>query len=249
MAQHDAGRRGQVASPALGLIRHSSAAWLAFLLVVFSIAGCRGEKGGLPEAEPLLESGAKAMAGVRSVRFNLDVEGTLSGLQVKEAAGVMTREGEVSARAQILQQGQLVEYEYIVADGVAYLKGPTGGFQTLPQALAVRIYDPSALLDETAGLRRAMAGAQDPKTEAAETIDGQPAYRIRAKVSTDLVQGLSVLSAGQRRLDATLWVDQESGRLIQARIPFKPTGSGEQTVFTVRLSDFNDPVDIKPPQP
>jgi lipoprotein LprG len=221
--------------------------WWALVLVVLAFTGCRGEKG-LPEAKPLLERGAKAMAEVQSVRFKLDVEGTVSGLQIKEATGVMTREGDLSATAKVLQQGQLVEYEYVVADQGAYLKGPTGGFQALPPALAARIYDPSKLLDTTTGLRRTLAGAEDAKTQAAETVDGAATYRIQAKVSPELVQGLSVLSQGRRRLDATLWVDQESGRLIQARVPFKSAGSGEQTVFKVKLSDFNDPVDIKPPQ-
>lgn len=222
-------------------------AWVALTFVVLSLARC-GQTEELPEAKPLLERASRAMTGIESVRFNLDVDGTTSGLMIRSAEGVITRQGEVSAGAQVLQAGRLVEYEYVLADGTAYLKGPTGGFQSLPEQFAARIYNPSKLLDETSGLQRSLAAATDARTEALETIDGSAAYRVRARVTAEPVQGLSGLPAGQR-LDATLWIDRDSGRLVQARVPFSTSGSDEQAVLRIKLSNFNEPVDIKPPLP
>lgn len=221
---------------------------LALVLLALSITGCGSDADELPEAKPLLQEAARAMTGIETVRFKLDIDGTISGLMIKQAEGVMTRDGEVSARADVAQAGQVVQYEYVLAEGAAYLKGPTGGFQPLPPHFARLIYNPSKLLDDSSGLRPTLAEAQDAETEAVETVDGLATYRIRASISTEPLQGVSALPAGQQRLDSVLWIDQDSRRLIQVRVPFKPSGSDDETVFTVRLSDFNGPADIEPPQ-
>jgi lipoprotein LprG len=221
----------------------------ALVLVAFTFGGCGPGQKELPEGRPLLQKAAKAMAGIETMRFKLDVDGTISGLMIKQAEGAVTRDGNVSARADVAQGGQLVEYEYVLAGGTAYLKGPTGGFRPLPPHFATRIYNPSKLLDGEAGLSRTLAEAQDPETQAEERLDGVATYRVRARMSTDTLQGVSALAAGQERLDSVVWIDRDSGRLVQASVPFKPAGSDEEAVFTVRLSNFNEPVDIKPPQP
>jgi lipoprotein LprG len=221
---------------------------LALVLVAVSVTGCGSDAEELPEAKPLLQQAARAMTGIETVRFKLDVDGTISGLTVKQAEGIMTRGGEVSATADVAQAGELVQYEYVLAEGAAYLKGPTGGFRPLPPRFATLIYNPTKLLDDSSGLRRTLADAQDAETEAAETVDGLATYRIRASMSTEPLQGVSALPAGQQRLDSVLWIDQDSRRLVRLRVPFKPSGSDEQVVFTVRLSNFNEPADIKPPQ-
>ena len=129
------------------------------------------------------------MSNLSSVRFSLDVEGTVSGLQIKDASGIVTREGEVSARAQVMTAGRLIEYEVIVADGVTYLKGPTGGFIEIPEEFAARFYDPRKLL-EAGGVGRTLSQARNAKTETLENVNGRPAYRISSDVDISLIQGL-----------------------------------------------------------
>lgn len=217
------------------------------ILLLILLAAC-GERDELPRAKSLLDKGAKAMSEVSSVRFTLDVDGTLSGLQVKEASGAINDRGDATATAQVLVAEQLSEYEVVVAGGTTYLKGPTGGFKPLPPALASRLYDPSRLLHPETGLPKTMSGASDARTEAAEKIAGVQTYRIRANIGTDLMQGLSLISSQQESLPATLWVEQKSGRLVRARVRFKVTRSRKETTLTLGLSDFNKPVSITPPQ-
>ncbi|MDQ4148887.1 MAG: LppX_LprAFG lipoprotein [Actinomycetota bacterium] len=186
------------------------------------------------------------MSNLSSVRFSLDVEGTIAGFQLREASGIVTREGDVSAIAKVNTAGQLVEYEVIVADGITYLRGPTGGFSEVPQEFASRFYDPRRLLDEAA-IGRTMREARNARTEALENVNGQPAYRIRADFDTSLVQGLSLVAPNQQSVRATVWLERESSRLVRARLPFE-NSRGEETVLTVNLSNYNEPAVIEAPK-
>jgi lipoprotein LprG len=221
-------------------------AGLAVLAVTAALSSC-GSGGNLPSAKTLLNKSAKAMARVKTVHFDLKIDGPLSGLAIRSATGDLTAGGMVSATAKLRQLGQIVEYEYIVAGGSIYLKGPTGGFSKIPSALGDRIYDPARLLDPHKGLADTLDRAKNPKAEAAEKINGVGTYRLRADIPTDLLEGLSVLAHGQDQVEATLWVDNSTSRLVRLRIPILTIGAKDKTIVTVDLSRYDEPVDIKPP--
>jgi lipoprotein LprG len=218
---------------------------VTLVILILALAACsRGEP--LPPAGSLLDRSGKAMAEVESLRFSLGVDGVLSGFPIKKADGVLNRQGEVSATVTLEQRDRLIEYRFVLVEGTAYLKGPTAGFQPLPPEVAERIYDPSRLLDPEAGLASALAGARGLRTEDTETVDGVESYRVRARVRTDLLEGLSNLEPGQREVTATLWIAREGSRLVRARVPLRTAGDNE-AVITLTFSEFNAPTDIQPP--
>ena len=219
------------------------------VLLAALLAGC--DRGGpasdLPDGRTLLSESADALDGVSSMHFALSVEGDRpSNFQITRAEGAITREGGVTATAQVLQAGQLVEYEYVVVESVPYLKGPTGGFREVPEAIYSRIFNPTGLLTGERSLPNALRQVTEATTEDTETIEGVPTYRITGNLNPARVEGLSLLASGAGG-EATIWVHQENKHLVRARVPFTISGQDGETVVTVTLSRFDEPVDIQVP--
>lgn len=228
------------------LIRNPLAALLA---IVFLLAACSKDEpaGDLPDGKQLLAESGDALDKVESLHFLLEVEGDRpSNFQITQAEGDITAAGAVSAQASVLQAGTLVEYEYIVADKIPYLKGPTGGYREVPQAIYSRIFDPSGLLSGDRSLPNALRGVRKATTVEAGKVDGVDAYRVRVDLDPSSIEGLALLASGVQR-NADVWVDRQTKQMIRARLPFTISGQDGETVVTVSLSKFDEPVDIKAP--
>ncbi len=97
----------------------------------------------LPDATQLLKDSAAAMRKVQSARFELNGNGSIAGVEVRSAVGVVTSSGDAQGSVQVFQNGQLVHLDLVVKAGVIYIKGPTGGFEKLPPGAAGSAFDPS----------------------------------------------------------------------------------------------------------
>ena len=212
-------------------------------------AGCSKDEpaSDLPDGKGLLTESAEALDGVNTVHFVLKVESDRpSNFQITDAEGTITREGSVSATAKVLQAGTLVEYEYIVVDKIPYLKGPTGGFRQVPEAIYSRIFDPTGLLIGERSLPNALREVENAETEDTEEVDGVDTYRVKGELDPTQVEGLSLLASGVEG-EATIWVNRDTKEMARARVPFTVSGTKGETVVTVSLSRFNEPADIKAP--
>ena len=222
---------------------------IPLMLITLLLSACGEDEpaGGLPDATQLLTESADAMDGASTVNFVLQVEGDRpSNFQITDAEGTITREGAVSATAKVLQAGTLVEYEYIVAADVPYLKGPTGGFRQVPEAIYSRIFDPTGLLSGERSLPNALRAVEGATTEDTEDIDGVATYRIIGELDPSEVEGLSLLASGAAG-ESTIWVNADTKELVRARVPFTISGEEGETVVTVSLSNYNAPADIVAP--
>jgi lipoprotein LprG len=213
-----------------------------------AVVACGGGSGGgapLPDGGALLRSSATEMRGVQSAHFTLAVDGTVAGVSVRSAQGVLTRNGDVQASGQIEELGQPVEIELVILGSTAYLKGPTGGFQRIATSAVAAGYDPSAVLDPKRGVGPLLAAARNPRTEAREEVGGRPAYRVAASFDQQslatLLPGVTGQVAGQ------LWVGTDRPRLLQARFAVPAASGGQPGTVTVTLSRFDEPTTIRPP--
>src|SRR5258706_12457230 len=165
----------------------------ALAVVSVALAGCssKTDKKGdpktadpnLPAAEGLLKDSSTAMGGIKTAKFLITADGTIAGVALKRADGVLTKEGNAQGTAQVEQMGTTVELAFTIVGQTMWLKGPTGDYQQLPLALAASVYDPSAILDPERGIAKVLATATDAKTEASDSVDGKPAWRVAAKAS------------------------------------------------------------------
>jgi lipoprotein LprG len=232
-------------APPLGRTRTGRwrGAAIAAVLAV-AVAAC-SSNASQPAASTMLEQSAQAMRSVTTAHFSFTINGKLSSaLPVKSAEGTVTRAGQAQATAILSLFGSIVTYQVVISGGTAYLKGPTGGYQSEP---AADIYNVSQLLDPNNGVAGLLAKATGGRTIRAQTVDGTPSYEVQAEVPATILQGLTKLAPGQNEVRATLWIARSGHQLVQFRLPFTVAQATQPTVLTAMLSDFNAAVNIQAP--
>jgi lipoprotein LprG len=207
--------------------------------------GAAGATGDLPAGETLVKDSATAMRDIKTAKFLITADGTVAGLNLKRAEGTLTREGSAKGTAQINQGGLDVELTFVVVGDKIYLKGPTGGYQSLPLALAATVYDPSAILDPDRGIAKVLATATDAKTEATESVDGKPAWRVAVNANASdlstIVPGVTGTVPGK------VWIGTADKRLLKATFTLPGSGDAKAGTVTVTFTDYDTPVTISAP--
>ncbi|MQA15875.1 MAG: LppX_LprAFG lipoprotein [Pseudonocardiaceae bacterium] len=221
------------------MIRRQALALLLALLTLAAVPACSGGGPELPDGGQLLSDAAETMRGVNTARFALDVQGTVNGIDLNGAQGQLTRQGAATGTVTLDQAGQLAELRFVLTGDTLYLQGPTGGFRELPASLASSVYDPSTILDARRGVPALFGGATDAVTEAREEVDGVDTYRVRATFPAEVLGRL--VPGTIRDTSGQVWIGAQQPYLVQGRFPL-PDGTA-----TVRLSEFDAPVDIAPP--
>ncbi|GIF23799.1 lipoprotein LprG [Actinoplanes tereljensis] len=222
---------------------------LALSAVLFALVACTPDKartGGstaslpdLPPGDTLVKESATAMQAIKTTQFLITAEGEVAGLSLRRAEGTLTKEGSAKGTAQIDQSGAAVELEFVIVGDKLYLKGPTGGYQTLPLTLAATVYDPSAILDPDRGIAKVLSSATGATTEASEAVDGKDAWRVAVTTTGTDLAGLIPGVTGS--IPAKLWIANADKRLLKAAF----TLSGGSA--TVTFKEFDAPVTISAP--
>jgi lipoprotein LprG len=221
---------------------------IATLLVPWLVTACSGGPAApaLPNATELLSHGADAMRAVKSAALDITSEPQVTAIPIRSATGHITSDGRAEGTAVLALFGSApLEYQLVVAGGVVYLKGPTGGYNQLPLSSAAAIYDPTAILNPDTGTAALLAAADKGETQARETVDGVDAYKVAAtfpaeKVAT-LVPGVTAPVPG------TVWLDAATNRLVRAELALPDGPNGKGGPVTVRMSEYDAPVTITVP--
>ncbi|MEU4832066.1 LppX_LprAFG lipoprotein [Streptosporangium sp. NPDC023615] len=217
------------------------AAVIAALLLVAACSGGgapTGTAAPLPSGPELVGKSAETARAAKSLAFAMDTEGT-PPVQVKKASGRLTGAGDADGTIQVDVLGSLQEITFVLIGETVHFKGVTGGFQKMSRSQLASIYDPSAILDPERGVVRLLTTAVNPKTQAAETLDGAVTYRVTATLSQ---QVLATMVPGiAQNVDATLWIDKATGRLLKADLPL----TGGKVIVT--FGDYDVPVQITAP--
>jgi lipoprotein LprG len=223
---------------------------IAVLVVLFGLAACKAGKtdtasANLPAGDALLKESSAAMHDIKTAQFVITSDGAVAGLHLHKAEGTLTREGSAKGTAQIDQSGVTVEVSFVIVGDKIYLKGPTGGYQTLPLALAASVYDPSAILNPDRGIAKVLSTASGAKTEAIEEVDGKQAYRVAATMNAaDLV---TVVPGVTDPVPGKLWISVDDKKLLKAAFTMPAAGEAKGGTVTVTFTNFDAPVTINAP--
>jgi len=219
------------------------------LVLLVALSGCSGSSGTPtaasttappPTASEILAASATAMAEVTSAAFSLTVDGQLPSVTVQSAKGVLNADGDAQGTAAIVQFGQLIEVEFVLAGGQLYIKGVTGGFTQVPASLAGSVYDPSAILDPTRGVAKVISSVQSPTIAGSEGDSWLISGSVPADVAAGLVPGITDDVTG------LFTISKGSSELTSADLTLDGV-DGKPATVKVELSDFNEPVSISPP--
>jgi lipoprotein LprG len=228
----------------------------ALAVVLVALAGCssKPDKKGdtdkadpnLPAAEGLLKDSSTAMGSIKTAKFLITADGTIAGVALKRADGVLTKEGNAQGTAQVEQMGTTAELAFTIVGQTMWLKGPTGDYQQLPLALAASVYDPSAILDPERGIAKVIATANEGKTEAGESVDGQDTYRVSAKFPAENLS--KVVPGVTGSVPGKLWIAKDNKRLLKATFDLPAIGDAKGGTVTVTFKEFDAAVNITAPK-
>jgi lipoprotein LprG len=199
----------------------------------------------LPDGTTLIAAGAVALAGMKSAHVRIETEGTVSSLPLRRAEGDLVNTGDAKGTVQLQQGGTLVEYQFIVLGTTVHLKGPTGGWQALPAAMAATIYDPSAILDPNRGIAQLVRSAKNPTTEALEQVDGKDAYRVKVDLDRNAVATL--VPGVPEGVTGLLWLDAQTKHLLKGVLTVPPANGAPGGSVTVNVSAIDVPVTVSAP--
>jgi lipoprotein LprG len=228
----------------------------ALTAVLVALSGCSGKsdkKGAAPTVDPnlpaaagLLKDSSTAMGGIKTAKFLITADGTIAGVALKRAEGVLTKEGNAQGTAQVEQVGTTADLAFTIVGQTMWLKGPTGDYQQIPLALAASVYDPSAILDPERGIAKVLATATEGKTEAAETVDGKATYRVTAKFPAENLS--KVVPGVTGAIPGRVWISKDDKRLLKAAFDLPAVGDAKGGTVTVTFTEFDAPVTIAPPK-
>ncbi|MFI0357568.1 LppX_LprAFG lipoprotein [Actinomadura sp. 9N407] len=232
--------------------------FIPILSAALAVSGCSGGSGdgnGNGDAKPpaaapafdatqTLQKAATAMADLKSVGLTLASEGK-PAVPVRGGDLKLLRGGDADGTIMLEQSGQTVEMKLIAAGDGVFIKGPTGGWQRYPKAVAATMYDPSAVLDPQRGISALLKKATAPKAEATEKVGGKEAHRIRATLPGDaiggLVPGITTDVSGQ------IWVSATDHRLLKVKGEIPAAAGGQSGSVIITFTEFNAPYKIKAP--
>ncbi|GAA2592215.1 LppX_LprAFG lipoprotein [Dactylosporangium fulvum] len=228
----------------------------ALAAVLVALTGCTSKSdkkdgtdaadANLPAAEGLLKESAAAMGNIKTAKFLITADGTIAGVALKRAEGVLTREGSAQGTAQVEQMGTTAELSFTIVGQTVWLKGATGGYQQLPLALAASVYDPSAILNPDKGIAKVIGTATEGKTEAAESVEGQDTYRVSAKFPAEHLS--NVVPGVTGSVPGKLWIAKDGKRLIKATFDLPAVGDAKGGTVIVTFKEFDATVNISAPK-
>lgn len=199
----------------------------------------------LPAGDVLLRESAAAMRAIKTAQFLITADGAIAGLSLRRAEGTLTKEGNAKGTAQIDQAGQNVELTFVIVGDKIHLKGPTGGYQTLPLQLAATVYDPSAILDPDRGIAKVLNTATEAKTEASEPVEGTAAWRVAANTKGDDLK--TIIPGVSGNIPGKVWIAADGYRLLKATFTLPAAGGSSGGTVNVTFTKFDEPVTISAP--
>jgi lipoprotein LprG len=220
---------------------------LLLLSALLLLAGCSADDEG--DAQQILQDAIPAMQALSSFSFTYDVQRPsdappIQGTDVVALDGSVDDEGGMRARIDILQGGIPLQIDFIAVGDTHYVENPiTRSWQSVPAATS-----PVGELNLGASAINILEKVQDPEYEGRSEVDGAAVHQVSGTVAAEDVEGIVQALRVDHSFPVDVWVGVEDDlvRRIVLTGPATPA-EHEDTVRTIDLSGFDEPVEIEPP--
>jgi hypothetical protein len=216
------------------------------------LAACRGgsESDDTPSVDEIVDSAATAWDETESAHFSLEIEGDAfldddETLALQAATGEGARPDSVEASAQVAAGFLVVDVGLIFIGDDAYMTDLiTGNWGPAPDDFS---YNPAVLFSDTEGLSPVLREMEGVELVGREEVEGVQTYHLRGQVSQDAISELTAGTIEGDPITVDMWFATDDYRAIRIVLS-TPEGSEEDaTVWTITLSDHNQPVEIEEP--
>ncbi len=224
------------------------------VLLVVAVGACGGNAAKLGDVDTptLLTRTSERLNAVKSVHFNLAIDGTAyidsaRTVQLRSATGDIVTPDKMQTEIKIAVGSANVAVKLIAIGDNKYqtnlLTGQWGPAQ------AGFDYSPTVFFDKQQGLSSVIGKLRDVERLPDETIDGQPAYHLKGKVSREAITPMTSGAIEGDPVTAELWIAQDTANLLklvltEPQTPNKP----KPATWTLTLSRYDQPVTISTPQ-
>lgn len=225
---------------------------LAVFIAGWLLIACATQSA-LPDlsAQQIKDRAAENMAALKSLHFAVDLTGRLTYIDPGRVLALKRAEGDISAPDRVKAVvrtrtfGNTTEISVVAVGRDQYARNPVSGqWETLPPEYGA--FDIGALFNREVGIAGLLRdGTFD--------LAGQEAIEQRAHyllTTTTPGQNLAPMTSGmitEGKVEAKLWIDGETFVVSQIQLVETETDPDEPTTWQIKLSAFDQPVDITPP--
>ena len=219
--------------------------FLPLIAATLALSAACGSSADLPDASILTKESSAATAAIEKTHLRLKVNGEPFGVRVREVDGDVDKAGNAKGFIKVNMSGTLIEGDFVLVDGQAYFKGPTGGYEEYTVERTKALYDTTVILNPERGLAHLLEVATDTKTEDEDTIHGRKVYKVTGKLAKEhvrpMVPGLS------EDLTVVFWIPADGPRHL-VKVWFS-TPNADPAVPTVEaeLTNIDKPFDVAKP--
>lgn len=223
----------------------------ALLLIVASCGGNGGGSTTLPaDTGVILSTAGAAMEALQAVRFEMDLSGTRvlvdrsADLALSAAVGEFAAPDSAQAVLTLESGGLFFDVGSVAIGPKRWATDPlTNDWEALADETGI---NPAILFDPEVGWTPLLTiDLSGEELLGVESLEGSEAYHIRGAVQGERVEVITAGLAGEQPITVDLWIDPVTAFLL--RIDFTTTADDGDTDWTIRLSDFNQPVEVVPP--
>ncbi len=224
------------------------------VLLAVGVGACGGgnsAKSGDVDTPTLLAKTSERLNAVKSVHFAAQIEGaayidTARTIQLRSATGDIVVPDQMQAKIQIALGAANADVSLVAIGNDKYqtdlLTGRWGpaqpGFD----------YSPTILFDRSQGLSSVLGKLREVERAGEETVDGQAAYRLRAKVDRATIQPITSGAIEGDPVGAELWIARDSYNLLKLVLTEPKTPDKDKpAVWTLTLDKYDQPVTITRP--
>lgn len=227
------------------------------LLIVGSLLGCSSPT---PEALPpeeIIDQSVKRMQNLAGFHFVIDRNGSPAFIDVEGLLAFRRAEGDfvfpdkAQATIRVIAPGLVSEVQIISIGNTQWETNLlTGEWQQLPPEWG---FNPASLFDKDIGIQAILKSDLQELTltgqEELEEIPGLVLYVLQGEVRGDTLYRLSYGMIGPEQMEIHLWIAPETFELHRMRLIDPQSDADEPTVWQMDFWDFDEIVEIMPPEP
>ncbi|MGH8774192.1 MAG: LppX_LprAFG lipoprotein [Jiangellaceae bacterium] len=231
---------------------HKHAGRMVVAVALVALGGCSSAADGGDDhpADPQarLDAAGDILDRTQGVRFNVQGDGLPSeGTVVVSAEGVAVPPASFDGDVRITTAGLAATLGVISVGGELWARLPFANDFARVDAGSLGFGDPGALIDPDQGVSLLLKSGSQVTAGDQVRVDGQVLDQVESVLPGSLVGDVLTIADPAADVHALWSLDPGSGELRRAVLtgPFYPSG-GEQT-YTVRLTDYDEPVEISAP--
>lgn len=211
------------------------------------VAGCSGSEDSADPAE-LLDLTRETLTATDSVRFALTSEDVPDGATaLLGGEGDAARPDSFAGDLDVTISGIAATVSVISVDGTLYAQLPfTEGF-TATDPATIGIADPGELLAADSGITSLLAAATDPVDGGESRVGDTVVRQVEVEIPASAVGDVLTAADESGTFSTVLGIDPDTGQLRSAEITGPFLATDVDSVYTIELSDYDEPVEITAP--